>query len=142
MNAPGVATSVEHEAVQEPKQPHNLGSMIDRLYELNVRKRELAAEQKVLGEQIEELEKVVLEGLDQQGLRLGRGRLASVSVSESAVPQIEDWDKAVQYMKDNDAFHLLERRVAIAGWRELHEAGETVPGTVPFTKRKASVRKI
>jgi len=36
----------------------------------------------------------------------------------------------------NDALYLLEKRVAVKAWRELIDSGKTVPGLVPFVKRR------
>lgn len=127
---------------QDVQQPQNLGGKIDAYFELRERKRELETETKAIDEQMKALEAELMSEMDQQGLRLARGRVASISIAESLIPEVLDWDQVHEYIRKNDALHLLEHRVSIPAWRELHESGEPVPGTAPFTRRKASVRKI
>lgn len=124
------------------QQPQIMGSMLDEFYDLRERKRAIEAELQETKEQMEALENQILLIMDSQGVTATRGTRASVSISEVEVPTIEDWDAVVDYIKRNDAMHLLERRVSNAGWRELHESGETIPGTVPFKRRKLSLRKV
>jgi uncharacterized protein YjcR len=129
-------------AMESEVQPQFLGHMIDALYELRERKRELKGEMDDLEQRMEELEAAITKDLGTQGMTLARGTRASVTVTESEVPTTEDWDQVLSYIKQNDAMHLLERRISVAAWRELQESGELVPGTTPFTKRKLSVRKV
>jgi len=123
-------------------QPQFLGHKIDALYELRENKRRLKGEMDDLEQRMAELESSITEDLGTQGLTLSRGMRATVTVTESEVPTTEDWDQVLSYIKQNDAMHLLERRISVAAWRELQESGELVPGTKPFLKRKLSVRKV
>jgi len=119
-----------------------LGSKIDELYELRERKRELTAELKTVEELMDQLDASIQGDLNGLGLTLGRGTRASVSITETEVPSAVDWDDIYQWMKDNDAPYLLERRLSASAWRELKAAGELVPGTETFVRRKLSVRKV
>lgn len=124
------------------KQPQSLGSKIDELNELRERKRELVAELKEVEERYAALEAEIMSDLDSMGIDLARGSTARVSISETTVPTVEDWDAFYEYVKSQDALYLLERRVAARAWRELYESGELVPGTSPFVRRKLSLRKV
>lgn len=128
--------------LNQPKQSQTLGGKIDELYALRERYREISKEVNELKELMESMEQELIADLDGMELRLGRGNKASVSVSETTVPTVNDWDALYQYVIDNEALYLFERRVAATAWRELMESGESVPGTEPFTKRKLSLRKV
>ena len=119
----------------------SVGSLIDELYELGLRKKEIEAQLNDLKAEIEEREKVVMGLLDQQEITLGRGRVGKVSITENVVPNVVDWEAFGQYVIENGALYLMERRPSVKAWRELHESGDTPPGTTPFTKRGLSVRK-
>jgi hypothetical protein len=119
-----------------------LGDKINALYELRDKKRDLQAELKILDEAFRELELSILNEMDAQGTTLTRGSRATVSISESIVPTVTDWDQFYDYVRENDAMYLFERRVAATAWRELLESGDKVPGTEPFTKRSLSLRKL
>jgi hypothetical protein len=125
-----------------PKQPQSPGAMIDHLFELRERYRALGKEQAEVKEQMDDIEFALLGALDSVGLQMGRGGRASATVTEQIVPTVVDWDAVEQYVYENEALYLLQRRVSPPAWRELVEAGESVPGTEPYTKRGISLRKI
>jgi hypothetical protein len=120
----------------------SLGSLIDEIYDLREQKREIEKEMKEIEAQMADLEARIINLLDADEVTLSRGRRASASVTESEVPVVEDWDEFQDYVLRNQALHLLERRASVAAWRELKQAGEDVPGTRPFIKRKLSIRKV
>lgn len=120
----------------------NLGEKIDNLFQLREQIRELDKELQALKADKNELELEILGDLDSQGLQLTRGGRATVSISEQVVPVVEDWDAYYEYIQNEGALFLLERRPATAAWRELYESGELPPGTTPFTKRSLSLRKL
>ena len=123
--------------------PHqSLGSLIDEMFDLRERKRELERELKEIEETMADRESQVIQMLDKDEITLSRGRRASASITESEVPVIEDWEAVQEYIRENDALHLLQRRVSSTAWRELKDAGELIPGTRPFTQRKLSLRKV
>ena len=122
--------------------PNSIGDTIDHMFELRERKRELNAELKDIDEQYKGLEQQLIDALDKDDLMQTRSAKATATVSSVTVPSVTDWDRFYDYVLENDALHLLERRVAAAPWRELMEAGEAVPGTEPFTKRSINLRRL
>lgn len=62
-------------------------------------------------------------------------------ISESTNPQVEDWDKFNDYILQERALHLLQRRPTATAYRELLSQGVEVPGVVPFVKRSIGQRK-
>lgn len=123
-------------------EPESLGSAIDRLFDLNQRLKRVGQVEKRIKEQIEELEQSVMGALDAQDSVLGSGHRGKATITESVVPNLEDLDALWEYMKENDAPYLLERRVALTAWRELFQQGTLVPGTRSFVKRKVSVKRL
>lgn len=122
--------------------PTTTGGIIDALFEIREQKRELARQDRALSEKTEALERLLFERLDAEETTKAAGRAASVSVSEEVVPSIEDWESFYEYVRKNDAFHLLQRRLNNAAWRETVELEGSPPqGTQPFTKRKLNLRK-
>jgi hypothetical protein len=136
------ANLAEIQELNTPKQSQSLGGKIDELFELRERYRELTREVKELKEIMDSMEIQIMNDLDSLDLRLGRGSRASVSISETVVPTVNDWDAFYNYVRDHDAMYLFERRVAATAWREITESGETVTGTEAFTKRSLSLRKV
>jgi len=108
---------------------------------LRERKRELEAEIKLLEQALAANELAIIERLDEMGVsRFAVGKL-SFSISENTVGNVEDWDQVHAYIRDNNAFHLVQRRLANAAYKELLDMGEELPGVVPFNKRTLNFRK-
>lgn len=123
-------------------QPQPTGAIIDAYFTLREARRELEAKSKELKDQMDAIEATLLERFDKEEMTLGRGKLASASVTYQTQPNITDWEAFTEYLLKNEAVYLLQRRVAAAAYRELLEAGEEVPGVVPFTQRSISLRKL
>lgn len=108
---------------------------------LRERKRELEAEIKLLDQALAANELAIIERLDEMGVsRFAVGKL-SFSISENTVGNVEDWDQVHSYIRDNNAFHLVQRRLANAAYKELLDMGDSLPGVVPFNKRSLNFRK-
>jgi hypothetical protein len=108
---------------------------------LRERKRELEAEIKLLDQALAANELAIIERLDGMGVsRFAVGKL-SFSISENTVGNVEDWDQVYDYIKANNAFHLVQRRLANAAYKELLDMGDSLPGVVPFNKRSLNFRK-
>lgn len=108
---------------------------------LRERKRELEAEIKLLDQALAANELAIIERLDEMGVnKFAVGKL-SFSISENTVGNVEDWDQVYDYIKANNAFHLVQRRLANAAYKELLDMGDSLPGVVPFNKRTLNFRK-
>ncbi len=127
----------------ETVQPQmNLGSMIDRMYELRNQRSELSKQDKALRAEFEALSMQVMALLDEQGTTMSRASTASAIITEEEVAHVEDWDQTYEFIKENDAFYLLQRRFNNAAWRELKASDQLVPGTEAVKVRKVALRKI
>lgn len=116
-----------------------IGGNIDALWELREKKRALEAEVKLVHAEMEELEFQIIEAMDREGTTTSAATKASVSISESLKPSVEDWDAFYAYLHRHKAYHLLERRPSVTGCRELFETKGKIPGVVPFKKRALKV---
>jgi len=138
MNAQAASANQEDTA---DSGPNTLDDKIAELDELRDRKRELSKEYSEVDERFRELEAEVINDLDQQGLEMTRTGRASVSIREQVVANATDWVAVWQYARDNDCPELFQRRLAAGACQELWQAGETIPGAEPYTKRKLNLRK-
>lgn len=117
-----------------------LGEDIDALH---ATREELRAANEVIEEiksRIAAAEAALLERMEKEGVKKATGSRATISVSTVVLPQVEDWNRFHEYIKENDFFHLLERRPSAPGCRELFERDGAIPGVVPFMKRKLNLR--
>ena len=122
-----------------------LGQAIDQLYE--ARAERLAKAKEVKDLQIKEAAaKVqVLALLRESGLEKASGKLATAGITTEDIPFVKDWDAVFDYIKSNDRFDLVQRRIGVVAWRDLFRDNILVPGTeaavdtdISLTKSKRS----
>jgi hypothetical protein len=106
-----------------------LGQAIDSLYQARAARLAMASEIKKL-QAVESAAKiVVLKLLEETGLKKASGQFATAGITTDDVPYIKDWDKVYDYIKSNDRFDLLQKRIGVIAWRDLYKDGILVPGT-------------
>jgi hypothetical protein len=114
--------------------------MIAELVRIRDRKRELEAELKELNEQWDSIKPKLMGKMEAEGSNRVSSANGTVSLTESIVPQVVDWDAFNAHVLATGDLHLLQRRVATAAFRELYEARKEVPGVQPFVKKDISLR--
>lgn len=89
------------------------------------------------------LETQLLDQMESMGNNLNQIRTAAgtVSILESKVGNVKDWDAFYRYIHDHNAFHLLNKAPKHAALRELWDLEQEIPGVEPFTKRSIGLRK-
>lgn len=106
-----------------------LGEAIDNLYQARAARLAMAKEVKELQVKESEAKASVLKLLGETGLQKASGKLATVGITTEDVPYIKDWEEVYEYIKSNDRFDLLQRRIGVIAWRDLYKDGVLVPGT-------------
>lgn len=119
-----------------------LGATIDKMWKLREDKRALDAQIKAIDVEIKALETDMFELLDAQDTRKAEGKNASVSINESVVCNVEDWDALWPWIAKTKNFHLIQKRVSDPGVRELWALGKVIPGAQPFIKRTLSLKSL
>lgn len=118
-----------------------LGESIDRLYEARAARLAKAKEVKDL-QAAETLAKTeVLKLLGESGLEKASGKLATVGILKDDVPFIKDWEEVYKYIKANDRFDLIQKRIGVLAWRDLFKDGILVPGTEAAVDTDLSLTK-
>ncbi len=119
-----------------------IGVKIDQLHTLREQKRQLEEQVKQLQGQMAELENELIEQMDKQGVSRSTGVNATVSISSSTRPSVDDWNAFYAYIRRHKYYHLLERRPSVSGCNELLETKGKIPGVVSFTQRKLNMRSV
>ena len=119
-----------------------IGVKIDQLHALREQKRAFEEQIKQLSGQMDELENQLIDQMDKEGVTKSTGNAATVSISTSVKPSVDDWDAFYAYIHRYKYYHLLERRPSVTGCRELLETKGKIPGVVPFTQRKLNIRSV
>lgn len=123
------------------EQSQTIGSKIDQLRGLRIKRLALEKEVTSLKELEEVLVLEVIDALDKEDTTIGAGKIATASITEEEIATVEDYDAFYEYIHNNEAAYLLQRRAAQGAVKELLESGEEVPGIKLLTKRKLSIRK-
>ena len=120
-----------------------VGGLIDELFLLREQRRKLAETDKSLQAQYAELEARLITALDLQQTSMARGRSATATLNEEELATVVDWDLVHDFIRSQNAFFLLQRRINSAAWREAAaERGEPIPGTTVFKRRTIALRRI
>ncbi len=106
-----------------------LGEAIDTLYQARAARLAMAKEVKELQVKESAAKAEVLKLLGASGLAKASGKLATAGITTEDVPYIKDWDQVYDYIKSNDRFDLLQKRIGVVAWRDLFKDGILVPGT-------------
>ena len=114
---------------------HELADIKTDIKQLNEQLKQKRAEQT-------RIEHITLERLDEDGTTKVATDRASVYISETVVPQVEDWDLFYEYIKDNNELYLLQRRVNSTAYKEHLEMGTDIPGLRPYVKRNLNLRNL
>jgi hypothetical protein len=116
-----------------------LGERIDALiplrHEIRMREKELTQ----LKENFEDAQRDVLAALDEAGSTGFKAQLGNAFVTTQDVVNIEDFDAFWNYVRENDAPHLLHRRVAV---RAALELDEDIPGLKREEVRKLGLKTL
>jgi hypothetical protein len=114
-----------------------IGDIAERMEELRKQRKVLAAQDKPLKDEYDELAIKALDMLDATKQTKGGSKHATLTVSEVAVPKITDIAKLVAHISRNKLWHLfLAQPLTTPAWREARELkGTDLPGTEAFTKR-------
>ena len=102
-----------------------LGSLIDKLYAVREKRRELAEKDKLLAAEVDELQAAILARLEAEGTDKASSKKATVSRSTVTVANVTDWDKFWAFIHKNKFNHMLQRRVSDPAYRELVELAQS-----------------
>jgi len=118
-----------------------LGEAIDKLYTTRAARLALARDIKELQAKEAAAKLAVLKLLEQTGLKKASGQLATAGITTDDIPYIKDWDQVYEYIKVNDRFDLLQKRIGVVAWRDLFKDGILVPGTEAAVDTDLSLTK-
>lgn len=119
----------------------SLGACIDSLY--NKRAERLAAEKKIKVLKSEEtlLKLKIRNLLMAADLEMGAGGIATCSLNTSVEPTPKDWTLIYEYIKENDAFDMIQKRLSPLAVKERWENGIIIPGVEKFDDWDISLTK-
>ena len=136
-------SAVEESVVEEilTKQPQTTGEIIARMFEIRKERKEISTKDKQLIAEWERWEEAIKSKLKEQGddVISISSTLGTATLTSTEVPSVDDWDAFYDWIWETRSFHLLQRRVAANAFRELHEAGQAIPGVRAVDKKDISL---
>lgn len=118
-----------------------LGAAIDTLYQARAARLAMAKEVKELQVKESAAKAEVLKLLGESGLAKASGKLATAGITSEDIPYVKNWDEVYSYIKSNDRFDLLQKRIGVVAWRDLFKDGILVPGTEATVDTDLSLTK-
>lgn len=116
--------------------------LIERMWEIRETRCELSQQDKALGGEYIALEAALLETMDATGIQAVRTNKALASISNTEITAVDDWDAFYKYIRENDAFYLLQKRPAVSACKEINTlTGTPVPGTHSLSVQKVNLTK-
>jgi len=126
--------------MENQRQP--LGRIIDRMKLLRDQRRDLAAHDKELKEEFDSLKEEVILRCREEEQDGARGKTATAVITQQTVAKATDWDSYLEWVKENDAYYLFERKIKAAPFKELVDMGEIPDGTEPLTVYNVSLKSL
>jgi hypothetical protein len=112
-----------------------LRGIVDELASLNKQVKELKASRT-------EIEALIIADMAESGLTLARTDFGTISTRKSIVASVTDWETFEDYIYENKALYLMQRRTSEPAYRELLESGIEVPGVEPFEKTTVGLTNV
>jgi len=121
-------------------------TVIDTYLKLRNKKESIESETKErvkgIKENMAKLEGWIKEQADNQGVKSFKTDHGTAFLTTTDFAQVADWDAVLSFIKDNDAFDMLEKRVSKTAVRGYIDKNKTVPSGVNYgTRIDVNVRK-
>ena len=124
----------------------NVGDVIRTYMKLRDQKAAIEAETKErvadLKAKMEKLEAYLKAQMDAQGLTSFKSDYGTAFLTTTDYANVADWDAVIRFIRDNEAYDMLEKRVSKIAVRGYIEANKAVPpGITSGTKLEVNIRK-
>lgn len=124
----------------------NVGDVIRTYMKLRDQKAAIEGEVKEriadLKSKMEKLEAYLKTQMDAQGLTSFKSDYGTAFLTTTDYANVADWDAVLNFIRDNEAFDMLEKRVSKIAVRGYIESNKAVPPGITYgTKLEVNIRK-
>ena len=124
----------------------NVGDVIRTYMKLRDQKAAIEGEVKEriadLKGKMEKLEAYLKTQMDAQGLTSFKSDYGTAFLTTTDYANVADWDAVLTFVRDNEAYDMLEKRVSKIAMRGYIEANKAVPPGITYgTKLEVNIRK-
>jgi hypothetical protein len=120
----------------------HLPDLVDNFIRVRSQRLDLDKEVKALKTQEEGLSKVIIAKMREGDLKAIGASLGLIKLHETEEPTPENWDEIWKFVKENDAWELLHKRLTVTAVRERWADGIAVPGVGKTTVYKITPSKL
>lgn len=94
-----------------------------------------------INEKLEWLENKLQQMLLDSGVRSAKTTAGTAYLQERVSATVDNWDQVLEWVQHNNAWDLLEKRVAKTAYEDRLKAGEAIPGVRRTVDLKTNVRR-
>lgn len=124
------------------KFPMKMGLCADKLYDLRARRLDAQKVADLLEAEEKALKLHIINNLPKSESSGVSGKTANVKIQKKEIPQVNDWEKFYGYVKKNNAWDLMQKRLSEGAVNERLDAGKKIPGVEIFNAVTVSCTKI
>jgi len=114
-------------------------AVINHYIKLRDQKAEIKAEcdarTALVDQQMKKIEAYLLQQADAQGVTSFKTKSGTAFVTTVDMANVADWDAVLKFVRENDAWDMLEKRVNKNAVRQRIEAAKSVPSGVNWATR-------
>ena len=121
--------------------PDSLGDSIDKYYQLRAQRLNLEKEVKERKRTERAYMEHIIASLRAANMANGGGGVANASIKEVEMPTPKNWQAIWDFVKANDAWDILQKRLSGKAVQERWDQGIMIEGIETFTKVSLSLTK-
>lgn len=123
-------------------QVKELSEKVNQYIDLRAKRLKMEGEAEIVHEQERKVRAEILEALKTSGAGGIAGKTHRAEVVRKTTPQVADWSMLYEYIKENNAFELIQRRLSNPAVKERWDDKVEIPGVVPVEVDDLSVTKL
>lgn len=124
------------------KKEATLAEITDEYYEVQQQRRALDKQSKELKERETSLKNYIAEFLKKNNMSAIGGKYVTATYVRKPKPVVEHWPTFYDFILQNDAFDMLQRRLHEGAIKDRLEQGESIPGLGQIWLDDISVSKV
>lgn len=128
--------------MSQPTVDQVIGLIIKLRNEKDAKEAAVKEEVKAIKEKMTKLEAYLREQADALGVTSFKTKHGTAFITTVDFATVADWDAVLKFIRDNEAYDMLERRVSKTAVRAYLELNKEVPAGVTYgTRLEVNIRK-
>lgn len=120
----------------------SIGNQIDEYAKLRKEKAALSKQLDDLNKKITACEQELIDSLSSQSMSKASGHLATISIGESEIAVVKDWQILYNHIVESGSFELLQKRLSNRVALEAISVNGGLPGTEVIKQPKLNFKSL